>query len=77
MISGVRVAAELVISDLKHLLTAKDLLQNTKYGFGGLVTEIACGLHNPRVTLGIPPKCPKKAPPPYAADFLFPKISIS
>jgi hypothetical protein len=64
MISGVRVIAEHVIAGVKRLRIVKDVLRNTEEGFADLVTEIACGLHNLRVTLRVPPKCPKKPPEP-------------
>lgn len=63
MISGVRVTAEHVIAGVKRLRTVKDVLRNTKDGFGDLVMEIACGLHNLRVTFRTP-KHPKKRPEP-------------
>jgi len=63
MISGVRVIAEHVISGVKRLRIVKDVLRNTKDGFGDLVMEIACGLHNLRVTFRVP-KHPKKDPEP-------------
>jgi len=61
MISGVRVIAEHVIAGVKRLRIVKDVLRNTKEGFADLVMEIACGLHNLRVTLRVP-KHPKKGP---------------
>ena len=61
MISGVRVIAEHVIAGVKRLRIVKDVLRNTKEGFADLVMEIACGLHNLRVTLRVP-KHPKKSP---------------
>ena len=64
MISGVRVIAEHVISGVKRLRIVKDVLRNTKEGFADIVMEIACGLHNLRVTLRVPPKRPKKTPEP-------------
>lgn len=63
MISGVRVIAEHVISGVKRLRIVKDVFRNTKKGFGDLVMEIACGLHNLRVTLRVP-KHRKKGPEP-------------
>jgi hypothetical protein len=63
MISGVRVIAEHVISGVKRLRIVKDVLRNTKEGFADLVMEIACGLHNLRVTFRTP-KHPKKGPEP-------------
>jgi len=63
MISGVRVIAEHVISGVKRLRIVKDVLRNTKDGFCDPVMEIACGLHNLRVTFRTP-KHPKKGPDP-------------
>jgi len=63
MISGVRVIAEHVIAGVKRLRIVKDVLRNTKEGFADLVMEIACGLHNLRVTFRVP-KHPKKDPEP-------------
>lgn len=59
MISGVRIIAEHVISGIKRLRIVRDVLRNTKEGFADLVMEIACGLHNMRVTFRVP-KHPKK-----------------
>ncbi len=63
MISGVRVIAEHVISGVKRLRIVKDVLRNTKDGFGDIVMEIACGLHNLRVILRVPGH-QKKGPEP-------------
>jgi len=63
MISGVRVTAEHVIAGVKRLRIVKDVLRNTKDGLDDLVMEIACGLHNLRVTFRVP-KHPKKYPEP-------------
>jgi hypothetical protein len=63
MISGVRVIAEHVISGVKRLRIVRDVLRNTKEGFADPVMEIACGLHNLRVTFRVP-KYPKKGPEP-------------
>ncbi len=63
MISGVRVIAEHVISGVKRLRIVRDVPGNTEDGFCDLVIEIACGLHNLRVTLRVP-KHPKKSPEP-------------
>ncbi len=48
---------------VKRLRTVKEVFRNTEKGFGGPVMEIACGLHNLRVTFRIP-KHPKKGPEP-------------
>jgi len=63
MISGVRVIAEHVIAGVKRLRIVKDVFRNTKERFGDLVMEIACGLHNLRVTLRVP-KHPRKGTEP-------------
>jgi hypothetical protein len=54
MISGVRVIVEHVISGVKRLRIVKDVFRNTKKGFCDIVMEIACGLHNLRLTFRIP-----------------------
>ncbi len=63
MISSVRVIAEHVIAGIKRLRIVKEVFRNTKDGFHDLVMEIACGLHNLRVTFRTP-KHPKKCPEP-------------
>jgi len=63
MISGVRVIAEHVIAGIKRLRIVKDVFRNRKEGFSDLVMEIACALHNLRVTL-TPPATSKKGPEP-------------
>lgn len=50
MISGVRIIAEHIIAGIKRLHIVKDVFRNTKEGFSDLVMEIACALHNLRVT---------------------------
>lgn len=60
MISGVRVIAEHVICGIKRLHIVRDVFRNTKHGFDDIVMEIACGLHNLRVTSRFP-NYPKKA----------------
>jgi hypothetical protein len=50
MISGVRVIAEHIIAGIKRLHIVRDVFRNRKKGFSDLVMEIACGLHNLRVT---------------------------
>ena len=63
MISGVRIIAEHVLSGVKRLHIVKDVFRNTKEGFSDLVMEIACAMHNLRVSCRIP-KCSKKSPEP-------------
>ena len=50
MVSGVRVVVEHVIAGVKRCRMVKDVLRLTKAGISDLVMEIACGLHNLRVT---------------------------
>jgi hypothetical protein len=50
LISRLRIAVEHVISGIKRCHIVKDLFRNTKPLFDDLVMEIACGLHNFRVT---------------------------
>jgi hypothetical protein len=49
-ISSVRIVVENVIAGVKRCRIVKDLLRLTKEGLSDLVMEIACGLHNLRVT---------------------------
>ena len=48
--SSVRIVVEHVIAGVKRLRIVKDLLRLTKDGVSDIVMEIACGLHNLRVT---------------------------
>jgi hypothetical protein len=50
VISGVRIVVEHVIAGLKRCRIVKDIFRNTLEQFDDLVMEIACGLHNLRVT---------------------------
>ncbi len=50
ILSGVRVQVEHVIAGVKRCRIVKDVLRNTKEGVSDLVMEIACALHNLRVT---------------------------
>jgi hypothetical protein len=50
MISGVRVIAEHVIAGVKRLHVVSDVFRNRKKDFDDIVTELACGLHNLRVS---------------------------
>ncbi len=48
--SSVRIVVENVIAGVKRCRIVKDLLRLTKDGISDMVMEIACGLHNLRVT---------------------------
>ncbi len=48
--SSVRIVVENVIAGVKRCRIVKDLLRLTKGGISDRVMEIACGLHNLRVT---------------------------
>ena len=50
LISSVRIVVENVIAGVKRMRIVKDLLRLTKDGISDMVMEIACGLHNLRVT---------------------------
>ncbi len=50
MISRVRIVVENVISGVKRCRIVKDELRLTKENISDVVMEIACGLHNLRVT---------------------------
>lgn len=50
LISSARVAVENVIAGVKRCRIVKDVLRLTKAGMSDLVMEIACGLHNLRVS---------------------------
>jgi len=63
MISGVRIIAEHVLSGVKRLHIVKDVFRNTKEGFSDLVMEIACAMHNMRVSFR-PPIPSKKGSEP-------------
>ena len=54
MISRVRVVVENVISGVKRCRIVKDELRLTKAKISDVVMEIACGLHNLRVTFRQP-----------------------
>lgn len=49
-ISGFRIEVEHVIAGVKRCRIVKDTFRNTKEGFSDLAMEVACGLHNLRVT---------------------------
>ena len=50
LFSSARVVVENVIAGVKRCRIVKDLLRLTKDGMSDLVMEIACGLHNLRVS---------------------------
>ena len=50
LISSARVVVENVIAGVKRCRIVKDVLRLTKVGIADLVMEIACGLHNLRVS---------------------------
>ena len=56
LISSVRIVVENVIAGIKRCRIVKDQLRLTKENISDLVTEIACGLHNLRVTFRQPIK---------------------
>ncbi len=58
LISSARVVVENVIAGVKRCRIVKDVLRLTKAGMSDLVMEIACGLHNLRVSCRHPfPTC--------------------
>lgn len=54
LISSVRIVVENVISGVKRCRIVKDILRLTKENISDMVMEIACGLHNLRVTFRQP-----------------------
>ena len=50
LISGVRIIVEHVIAGVKRCRIVKDVLRLTTAGIADMVMEIACGLHNLRVS---------------------------
>jgi hypothetical protein len=50
LFSSARVIVENVIAGVKRCRIVKDVLRLTKDGMSDLVMEIACGLHNLRVS---------------------------
>jgi hypothetical protein len=50
LISSARVIVENVIAGVKRCRSVKDVLRLTTAGIADLVMEIACGLHNLRVS---------------------------
>ena len=58
LVSRVRIVVENVIAGVKRCRRVKDVLRLTKAGISDLVMEIACGLHNLRVSCRHPlPTC--------------------
>jgi hypothetical protein len=54
LISSVRIVVENVISGVKRCRIVKDVLRLTKENISDVVMEIACGLHNLRITFRQP-----------------------
>lgn len=54
LISSVRIVVDNVISGVKRCRIVKDILRLTKENISDIVMEIACGLHNLRVTFRQP-----------------------
>jgi hypothetical protein len=50
LFSSARVVVEHVLAGVKRCRIVKDVLRLTKEGMSDLVMEIACGLHNLRVS---------------------------
>ena len=50
IISSARIVVEHVIAGVKRCRIVKDILRLTKVGVSDRVMEVACGLHNLRVT---------------------------
>ena len=50
LFSRARVVVENVIAGVKRCRIVKDILRLTKAGISDLIMEIACGLHNLRVS---------------------------
>lgn len=53
-VSSGRIVAEHVIAGVKRCRIVKDVLRNWKSDFDDLIMELACGLHNLRVTMRTP-----------------------
>lgn len=56
LIARVRIVVENVISGVKRYRIVKETLRLTKERMSDVVIEIACGLHNLRVTFRQPPQ---------------------
>jgi hypothetical protein len=54
LLSAVRIVVEHSISGIKRARIVKDVLRNTKEGFSDRIMEVACSLHNLRVTFRQP-----------------------
>ena len=56
LIAGVRGVVEHVIAGVKRCRIVRDVLRLTQEGMSDMVMEIACGLHNLRVS-GVVTRC--------------------
>ena len=54
LLSTVRIVVEHSISGIKRCRIVKDVLRNTKKGLSDLIMEVACAMHNLRVTFRQP-----------------------
>ena len=54
LIASVRIVVEHVIAGVKRCRIVKDVCRLTKGGISDMVMEIACGLHNLRVSCRYP-----------------------
>ena len=54
VLSAVRIIVAHSLSGIKRLRIVKDVLRNTKDGFSDRIMEVACALHNLRVTFRQP-----------------------
>lgn len=52
--SALRIRVEHTMSGVKRCRIVKDILRNTKPGFSDRVMEVACALHNLRLTFRHP-----------------------
>ena len=64
-IASVRIKIEHVLAGVKRCRIVREVLRNTKDGFSDLVMQIACGLHNLRVTFR-QPSSPSPHPVAYS-----------
>ena len=53
-LASVRIKIEHVLAGVKRCRIVREVLRNTKEGFSDLVMQIACGLHNLRVSFRQP-----------------------
>ena len=54
ILAAVRIVVEHSISGIKRCRIVKEVLRTTKEGFSDLIMEVACALHNLRVTFRQP-----------------------